>query len=243
MLYILVSGIKRDARGGENMSYRLLIVEDHKIMRDGIKSLLDHSAEFAVVAEAETGTEAVRICQETHPDIVLMDLGLPGLNGVETTREVIRHEPAMKVVILSMYDDEESVVNSIRAGARGYVVKRASAGDLLEALRTVARGGSYISPHVSERLLSRIKRGSGATEGRHSILTELTPREFQVLRLIVEGQTSKEIAVLLNIGVETVRGYRKAMMKKLHVTNVAGLIRVALSSGLAGKLQQHPPSD
>ncbi|HKS72016.1 MAG TPA: response regulator transcription factor [Terriglobales bacterium] len=221
------------------MPYRLLIVEDHKIMRDGIKSLLEHGAEFTVIAEADTGTEAVRICQEAHPDLVLMDIGLPGLNGVDTTSELLRRSPSSKVVILSMHDDEESVVTSIRAGARGYVVKHASSADLLEALRTVAHGGSYLSPHVSERLLTRIRRGEEERDVGHSILASLTPRELQVLRLIVDGKASKEIAVILNIGVETVRGYRKAMMKKLQVNNVASLIRVALSAGLSGRALHH----
>jgi DNA-binding NarL/FixJ family response regulator len=143
--------------------------------------------------------------------------------------------------MLSMYDDEESVVSSIRAGARGYVVKRASAGDLLDALRVVARGGSYLSPHVSEQLLARIRRGDADTATRHPLLSQLTPREFQVPGLIVEGKASKEIAVMLDLGVETVRSYRKTMMKKLNVNNVAGLIRVALATGLADKIHQAAP--
>jgi DNA-binding NarL/FixJ family response regulator len=220
------------------MSYRVLIVEDHKIMRDGIKALLDRSSEFAVVGDVETGTEAIQICTEVHPDIVLMDIGLPGLNGVDSTTELLRHCPSTRVIMLSMYDDEDSVVSSIRAGARGYVVKQASSAELLDALRTVARGSSYLSPHVSERLLSRIRRGEVETMGRHPLLAQLTPREFQVLGLIIEGKASKEIAVILNLGVETVRSYRKTMMKKLSVNNVAGLIRVALAAGLAGKIQQ-----
>ena len=219
------------------MSYRVLIVEDHKIMRDGIKALLDRSSEFAVVGGVETGTEAIQICTEIRPDIVLMDIGLPGLNGVDSTAELLRHCPATRVIMLSMYDDEDSVVSSIRAGARGYVVKQASSAELLDALRTVARGSSYLSPHVSERLLSRIRRGEVETMGRHPLLAQLTPREFQVLGLIIEGKASKEIAVILNLGVETVRSYRKTMMKKLNVNNVAGLIRVALAAGLAGKIQ------
>src|SRR5260370_7106438 len=141
------------------MSYRVLIVEDHKIMRDGIKALLDRSDEFTVVGDVATGAEAIRICAEVRPDIVLMDIGLPGLNGVDSTAELLRHCPSTRVVMLSMYDDEDSVVSSIRAGARGYVVKRASSGDLLEALRTVARGSSYLTPNVSERLLAPIRRG------------------------------------------------------------------------------------
>jgi DNA-binding NarL/FixJ family response regulator len=220
------------------MSYRVLIVEDHKIMRDGIKALLDRSSEFTVVGDVETGTEAIQICTDLRPDIVLMDIGLPGLNGVDSTAELLRHCPATRVIMLSMYDDEDSVVSSIRAGARGYVVKQASSAELLDALRTVARGSSYLSPHVSERLLSRIRRGEVETMGRHPLLAQLTPREFQVLGLIIEGKASKEIAVILNLGVETVRSYRKTMMKKLNVNNVAGLIRVALAAGLAGKIQQ-----
>jgi two-component system response regulator NreC len=220
------------------MSYRVLIVEDHKIMRDGIRALLDRSGEFTVAGEAESGTEAIQVCTETHPDVVLMDIGLPGLNGVDVTIELLRHCPDAKVIILSMYDDEDSVVSSIRAGARGYVVKRASSGELLDALRAVARGSSYLSPNVSERLLSRIRRGEPETASRHPLLAQLTPREFQVLGLIVEGKASKEIAVMLSLGVETVRSYRKTMMKKLHVNNVAGLIRVAMAAGLSSKIQK-----
>jgi DNA-binding NarL/FixJ family response regulator len=223
------------------MSYRVLIVEDHKIMRDGIKALLDRSTEFTVVGDVETGTEAIQACTELHPDIVLMDIGLVGLNGVESTSEVLRHSPSSKVIMLSMYDDEDSVVGSIRAGARGYVVKQASSGELLDALRAVARGGSYLSPHISERLLTRIRRGEADTMSRHPLLAQLTPREFQVLGLIVEGKASKEIAVMLDLGVQTVRSYRKTMMKKLNVNNVASLIRVALAAGLAGKMQPSSP--
>jgi len=221
------------------MAYRVLLVEDHKIMREGIRALLDRSGEFTVVGDAESASEAVQMCGDTRPDVVLMDIGLPGLNGVDTTIELLRQSPALKVIMLSMYDDEESVVSSIRAGARGYVVKRASSGDLLDALRVVARGGSYLSPHVSEQLLARIRRGDVEAPARHPVLSQLTPREFQVLGMIVEGKASKEIAVLLNLGVETVRSYRKTMMKKLGVNNVAGLIRVAVSAGLTGKM---PPS-
>ena len=143
------------------MPNRVLVVEDHKIMRDGIRALLDRNSEFTVVGDVETGQEAVQLCGELRPDIVLMDIGLPGLNGVDTTTELLRQHPTVKVVMLSMYDDEDSVVSSIRAGARGYVVKRASSGDLLDALRVVARGGSYLSPHVSEQLLSQNPAGSG----------------------------------------------------------------------------------
>src|SRR5450631_1990885 len=141
------------------MPFDVLLVDDHKIMRDGIKAILNRSSEFRVVGEAENGTDAVQFVRKFRPQLVLMDIGLPGLNGVETTAEIIRHHPDCKVVILSMYDDEHSVVSAIRSGARAFILKRASDTDLVDALRIVARGGSYLSPQVSDRLLSRIQKG------------------------------------------------------------------------------------
>ena len=214
------------------MPFQVLLVDDHKIMRDGIKAILKHSGDFQVVAEAETGPEAIQICKKQHPDVVIMDIGLPGLNGIETTTEILRHLPDAKIVILSMYDDEHSVVSAIRSGARAFVLKKASDNDLLDALRTVAKGGSYLSPQVSDRLLKRIQKGDLEAKPASSALETLSPRELQVLRLVAEGKTSKEIAVMLDLGLQTVRGYRKTMMKKLGVGNVAGLTQVALAAGI-----------
>ena len=214
------------------MAFQVLLVDDHKIMRDGIKAILRHSDEFQVIGEAESGTEAVQICKHKRPDIILMDIGLPGLNGIETTTEILRHNPEAKIIVLSMYDDEHSVVSAIRSGARAFVLKKASDDDLLDALRTVAKGGSYLSPQVSDRLLQRIQRGDLDSKPAASALSDLSPRELQVLRLVAEGKTSKEIAVMLDLGLQTVRSYRKTMMKKLGVNNVAGLTQLALSTGL-----------
>jgi DNA-binding NarL/FixJ family response regulator len=212
--------------------YNVLLVDDHKIMRDGIKAILRHNDEFEVVDEAETGAEAVQICSRKRPDIVLMDIGLPGLNGIETTKEILRHHPEAKIIILSMYDDEHSVMGAIRSGARAFVLKKASDGDLIVALRTVAKGGSYLSPQVSDRLLHRIQSGDLESTTASPALEGLSPRELQVLRLVAEGKTSKEIAVLLDLGLQTVRSYRKTMMKKLGVNNVAGLTQLALAAGV-----------
>ncbi len=214
------------------MAFEVLLVDDHKIMRDGIKAILKHSEEFRVVGEAENGADAVQICKRILPDICLMDIGLPGLNGIEATSEIVRHCPDTRVIILSMYDDEHSVVSAIRSGARAFVLKKASDSDLLDALRTVAKGGSYLSPQVSDRLLMRIQRGDLESKPLPSALEGLSPRELQVLRLVAEGQTSKEIAVMLDLGLQTVRSYRKTMMKKLGVNNVAGLTQLALAAGL-----------
>lgn len=209
----------------------IVLVDDHKLVRDGIKGILERGTEFRVVGEAESGAAAVNLCKKTQPHIALMDIGLPGMNGIEATTELLRHCPTVKVIILSMYDDENSVVSAIRSGARAFVLKKASSTELLDALRTVARGGSYLSSQVSDRLLARIQRGDLDTHDR-SPLESLSPRELQVLRLVAEGKTSKDIAVLLDLGLQTVRSYRKTMMKKLGVNNVAGLTQLALSAGL-----------
>jgi len=214
------------------MPYNVVLADDHQILRDGVKAILARQEEFVVVAEAGSGLDAIQICKELRPDLVLMEIALPGVNGVEVTVELLRHSPATKVMILSMYDDEKSVIGAIRAGARAYILKRSSANDLLDALRTVARGGSYLSPQVSDQLLRRIQRGDVAGGQSAAPIDSLSPRELQVMRLVSEGHTSKEIAALLNLGLQTVRSYRKTLMRKLGVTNAASLTQLALSTGV-----------
>src|SRR6266478_6905901 len=172
------------------MPFDVLLVDDHKIMRDGLKAILGRGDEFRVVGEAENGSDAVQSVKRLRPDLVLLDLGLPGLNGVETTAEILRHHPDCKVVILSMYDDENSVVGAVRSGARGFILKKVSETDLLEALHVVARGGAYISPQVSDSLLHRIQKGDLESKQQSSVLEGLSPREVQVLRMVAEGKTS-----------------------------------------------------
>ena len=217
----------------------VLLVDDHKIMRDGIKAILSRGSDFRVVGEAENGPDAVQCSRRLNPHLVVMDLGLPGLNGVETTQEILRLHPLCKIVVLSMYDDENSVMGAIRAGARGFILKRASDMDLLEALRLVAAGGIYLSPQVSDRLLHRIQTGDLESHQTNSVLQALSPRELQVLRMVADGKTSKEIANVLNLSEQTVRSYRKTMMKKLGVNNVAGLTQLAFSTGLTTKATSH----
>src|SRR6476619_6768662 len=173
------------------MAFDVVLVDDHKLVRDGVRTILERSTEFLVVGETESGADAVQMCRKLTPDIVLMDIGLPGMNGIEATSEILRHCPGTRVVIRSMYDDENSVVSAIRSGARAFVLKKASSNDLLDALRTVAKGGSYLSSQVSDRLLTRIQRGD--LEPKDRPLEGLSPRELQVLRLVAEGKTSKDI--------------------------------------------------
>jgi DNA-binding NarL/FixJ family response regulator len=222
------------------MSYDVLLVDDHRLVRDGIRTILERAVEFRVIGEAENGSDAVQICKKSQPHLVVMDISMPGMNGIEATTEIVRHCPSTRVLILSMYDDENSVVSAIRSGARAFVLKRASSADLLEALRTVATGGSYLSSSVSDRLLNRIQRGDLEARDAGNSLRGLSPRETQVMRLVAEGKTSKDIAMMLDLGLQTVRSYRKTMMKKLGVNNVAGLTQLALATGLAQYNQTVP---
>lgn len=214
------------------MAFTVLLVDDQRILRDGIRAILKTESDFQVVGDSDNGADAVQLSRSLNPDIVLMEIGLQGLNGIEATAEILRHSPEAKVVILSMYHDEHSVMSAIRGGARAFVLKDASDFELIDALRAVAQGGFYMSSKVSERLLLRIQRGELEAKPMPAVLESLSPRELQVLRLIAEGKTSKEIAVILNLGLQTVRSYRKTMMKKLNVNNVAGLTQLALSAGL-----------
>lgn len=211
--------------------YTILLVDDHRIIRDGLRAMLEASGEFHVVGEAETGGQAVALAARMRPHLVVMDLSLPGINGIEATVELLRESPASKVVILSMYDDEASVVQAMRSGARGFVLKKASQADLIAALHAVARGGTYLSPEVSDKFLECVRKGD-FTRRNSSVLSVLTPRELQVMRLIAEGRSSKEIAGILDLSLETVRGYRKSLMRKLNVSNVATLTQIAVAEGL-----------
>src|SRR6202049_2034087 len=216
------------------MPYSILLVVDHKILRDGISTILERPPDSHGVGEADSGSDAVSLSRRLHPDLVLMDIGLPGMNGIDATSEVLRHCPDAKVMMLSMYDDENSVVAAFRSGVRAFLLKKASSSDLLDALRTVSKGGSYLSHEVSDHLLTLIQRGDLEGKGIPGSLEGLSPREQQVLRLVAEGKTSKDIAVMLDLGLQTVRTYRKTLMKKIGATNVASLTQVALGAGLTG---------
>ena len=163
---------------------------------------------------------------------MLLDIGLPGINGIEATSEIVRYCPRTKVMVLTMFDDENSVVAAFRAGVRAFLLKKVSSADLLDALRTVSKGGSYLSPEVSDHLLTRIQQ-SDLDPSIPVLLDRLSPREQQVLRLVAAGKTSKDIATMLELGLQTVRTYRKTLMKKIGVNSVAGLTQVALRAGLS----------
>ena len=213
------------------MPFSIILVDDHQMVRDAIKEILLRHPEFQVMGEAGTGPDAVQICRKTDPDLVVMDIGLPGMSGIEVTSELARHCPRARVLMLSMYDDEDSVMAAVRAGARGFVLKKACSTELVDAMRTVVRGGTYFGAQVSDLLLSSVQVGKLRAPAR-GIRDALSPREQQVMLLTVEGKSNKEVAILLHLEVHTVRSYRKTMMAKLGASNVAQLIQVATASGL-----------
>jgi DNA-binding NarL/FixJ family response regulator len=214
------------------MPVDVLLVEDHEVVREALRMTLERDGDVRVVGAVATGAESVQFCRKNPPDLVLMDLSLPGLSGIEATKEIRKCSPGTRVVVLSMYDDEESVVGAIQAGAHGFVLKQASLSELREAIRRVAGGENFLSPRVSARLVQRIQSDQPLRTTSSPLVERLSPRETQVLRLVSEGRRSREVADLLGLEVETIRSYRKSLMKKLGVSNATQLTHIALAAGL-----------
>ncbi|MDX6445820.1 MAG: hypothetical protein QOH71_2894 [Blastocatellia bacterium] len=208
---------------------RVLLADDHKLVRAGIRSLLERLPEMEVVAEASDGREALQLVAEHHPQVVLMDLAMPEVNGLEATKHLTKMFPKVRVIILSIYSDEEHVYQSLRAGAAGYLMKGAATEELELAIRSVARGETYLSPPVSKPVIMEyIRRTNVGLSPREG----LSPRQTQILKLIAEGQTTKQVALNLAISVKTVETHRSALMKRIGVRDVAGLVRYAVKVGL-----------
>jgi DNA-binding NarL/FixJ family response regulator len=208
---------------------RVLLADDHKLVRAGIRSLLERMPDMEVVAEASDGHEAIRLVEQNEPQIVLMDLAMPRLNGLEATRHLTRTFPEVRVLILSIYSDEEHVYQALRAGAAGYLLKGAATEELELAIRSVARGETYLSPPVSKPVIMEyIRRTNVGLTSRE----RLSPRQAQILKLIAEGRTTKQVALELAISVKTVETHRSALMARIGVHDVAGLVRYAVKVGL-----------
>ncbi len=207
---------------------RVLIAEDHTIVRQGLISLLATERGIEIVGEASDGQEAVLAVARLKPNVVLMDLGMPGLNGVDATRQIKRDFPEVAVLVLSMYSAEEHVRPAIRAGAAGYLLKGSGLSDLVAAIRAVASGEAFLSPQVAKILLrdARTDDEAAASSG------PLTAREREILQLVGEGSSSPEIARSLSLSVKTVEGHRSRIMAKLNIHDVAGLVRYAIRTGL-----------
>jgi DNA-binding NarL/FixJ family response regulator len=207
----------------------ILLADDHTLVRAGIRALVERLPEVKVVAEAKDGREALSLARKHQPDLVLMDIAMPGLNGLEATARITRELPGVRVIILSMYASEEYVREAIAAGAAGYLVKRGAAAELESAILTVAGGDSYFSPFVS---LHVRKERSGSVSAERASIDRLTPRQREILQLVAERHTTKDIAHLLDISAKTVESHRAQLMDRLGIHDVPGLVRFAIRAGL-----------
>lgn len=211
---------------------RVVLADDHTIVRQGLRVLLEAEPDMAVVGEAETGRQAVQLVKKHTPDVVVMDIAMPGLNGLEATRQIMKESPDVKVLALSSYSDDEYVHQLTEAGAAGYLLKQTAAADLIQAVREVGKGNAYFSPAISRRMLEQYRDAFlNGTPVRKRIET-LTSRETEVLQLIAEGRPNKQIAAELGISIKTVEKHRQQVMNKLNIHEVAGLTRYAISKGI-----------
>lgn len=210
---------------------KILIADDHELVRSGLRSLLRGTRGFFVIAEAPNGKDAVRLAASHKPDVAILDISMPVLNGVEAARLIKRNNPATKILILTIHESEEYVQRLIQAGADGYVLKNADKKELRTAVRAVMDGKSFISPSVAKLIVTEFtKRARGRTSSRPGDV--LTPRETEVLRLIARSKTNKEIAARLFLSVRTVNTHRTNIMQKLDIHETAGLVRYAIQIGL-----------
>lgn len=209
---------------------KVVIADDHTILRQGIKALLGNNERMEVVGEAKDGREAIRVTEELMPDVILMDIAMPGLNGLETTRRIKKKFPRIKILVLTMYTNEEYIFQILNAGADGYLVKETAFQDIISAIESVYKGEAFMSPSISKKLInSYIQRARGYQD---EVCDTLTTREREIIQLIAEGNTSKKIAEALFISTKTVETHRNHIMDKLNIHNSIGLVKYAIRKGM-----------
>ena len=207
---------------------RVLLADDHSVVRDGLRRLVEGAGDMEVVAEAADGREAIRKTRESSPDVAVVDISMPGLDGLEVIRQIHSGHPKLPVLVLTMHEEEQYVVRAIEAGAKGYLTKRSAAEELLAAIRKVHAGGRSLSESASEALATRMAKGAGA----RSSLDTLSTREIQVLRGLALGKSNREIAESYHISTKTVDTYRARLLRKLNLRNNAELTRFAIQNGI-----------
>lgn len=206
---------------------RILLADDHTLFRQGVRTLLASETDMEVVGEAADGTAAAERAAELKPDVVLLDIGMPGPSSFETTRQIKRNRPETKVLFLTMYDDEDYLLEGMEVGANGYVLKDSPALQLVAAVRDVYRGGSYLSPRMLSQLVNDFRTRVKTTD-RTPRFASLTPREKEVLKMLAEGNSVKEVATQLNLSVKTVEAHKFNLMRKLDIHNKAHLVQYAI---------------
>jgi len=213
------------------MGIRVLIADDHKIMLAGLRSLLEKHPDFDVVAEAENGRKAVQLAQEKMPDVIVMDVSMPDLNGIEATKQIIESLPETRVIALSMHSDKRFVKGMLQAGASGYLLKDCASQELATAIHQVADGKKYLSPEITGVVINDFLLGASAEEVT-TVASLLSPREREVLQLIAEGWSTKQIASHLYVSIKTIETHRRQIMKKLDLHSIADLTKYAIREGL-----------
>jgi two-component system, NarL family, response regulator NreC len=214
-----------------NQSIRILLADDHTVMRAGLRLLLERQPHLTVVGEAADGRQAVELAEREHPDVVIMDIAMPHMNGVEAARQIVNHSPETAVAILSMHSDESYVIRSLKAGARAYLLKDSAEADLLEAVHAIREGKSFFSPAV-RRILKEDYVHQLEEMGAEDSYELLTNREREVLQLVAEGKSNKEVANLLNLSLYTVETHRTHILQKLNLHSVPELILYAVRKGI-----------
>jgi two-component system response regulator NreC len=210
---------------------RVLLADDHRLMRSGLRLVIERHADFTVVGEADDGRQAVAMAESLKPDVVVMDIGMPNLNGIEAARQISEKQPAITIVMLSMHSDEGYVLRALKAGARAYLLKDSAEEDLTQAIQAVRDGKSFFSPAVSRVLLQDYMRKLERV-GAEDSYDLLSAREREILQLVAEGKSSKEIAALLNLSTYTVETHRSNIMQKLNLKGIPELILYAVRKGL-----------
>ena len=208
---------------------RILLADDHTLVRAGIRSLLERMPDVEIVAEAADGREVLSLFRSTRPSVLLVDIGMPVMNGLEATTRILQESPEVRVLILSMHTNEEYVLQAMRAGASGYLLKKAATAELESAIRMVARGERYLSPSISRRIVELLQEKS---PDQRSPLERLTPRQREILQLIAEGKNTKEIASLTCLSAKTVEFHRAQLMDRLNIHDIPGLVRYAIRAGI-----------
>jgi two-component system, NarL family, response regulator NreC len=210
---------------------RILLADDHTVMRRGLRLLLEQQPDFQVVGEADDGRQAVEFAAAQHPNVAVLDIGMPLLNGIEATRKMLAEDPSIAVVVLSMHSDESYVLRALKAGAKGYLLKNSAEADLIQAVRAVAEGKSFFSPVIGRMLLEDYMRQVAKREVEDSY-DLLTPREKEILQLLAEGKTNKEVANVLKLSLYTVESHRGNILEKLNLHSVPELILYAVRKGI-----------
>jgi two-component system, NarL family, response regulator NreC len=213
------------------MPIRILLADDHTVVRDGLRALLEKQPDMAVVGEAADGRDSIRLAEEHAPDVVVMDIAMPNLNGIEATRRILAANPATAVLMLSMHQDESYVLRSLKAGAKGYLLKDSLRTDVIEAIRAVSQGRSYLTRKVS-RMLQEDYMRQLESRGLDDSYDLLTDREREILQMVAEGRSNKEVAGLLNISSTTVETHRAHILQKLGLHSVPELILYAVRKGI-----------